>query len=55
MSEVLKTLAKTEARSQLDILRDVQTASADLVRLRAPARDAVDGADSDLIAPPIPI
>lgn len=43
MSEVLKTLAKTEARSQLDILRDVQTASADLVRLRAPARDAVDG------------
>ena len=43
MSEVLKTLAKTEARSQLDILRDVQTTSADLVRLRAPARDAVDG------------
>jgi hypothetical protein len=43
MSEVLKTLAKTEARSQLDILRDVQTASADLVRLRAPARDAIDG------------
>ena len=43
MSEVLRTLAKTEARSQLDILRDVQTASADLVRLRAPARDAVDG------------
>ena len=43
MAEVLKTLAKTEARSQLDILRDVQTASADLVRLRAPARDAVDG------------
>jgi len=43
MAEVLKTLAKTEARSQLDILRDVQTASSDLVRLRAPARDAVDG------------
>jgi hypothetical protein len=43
MSEVLKTLANTEARSQLDILRDVQTTSADLVRLRAPARDAVDG------------
>ena len=43
MAEVLTTLAKTEARSQLDILRDVQTASADLVRLRAPARDAVDG------------
>jgi hypothetical protein len=43
MSEVLKTLAKTETRSQLDILRDVQTTSADLVRLRAPARDAVDG------------
>lgn len=42
MAEVLKTLAKTEARSQLDILRDVQTASADLVRLRAPARDADD-------------
>jgi hypothetical protein len=43
MAEVLKILAKTEARSQLDILRDVQTASADLVRLRAPARDAADG------------
>jgi hypothetical protein len=43
MSEVLKTLAKTEARSQFDIMRDVQTTAADLVRLRAPARDAVDG------------
>jgi len=43
MAEVLQILAKTERRSQLDILRDVQTASADLVRLRAPARDAADG------------
>lgn len=43
MAEVLTTLEKTEARSQLDILRDVQTASADLVRLRAPSRDAADG------------
>jgi hypothetical protein len=43
MAEVLTTLARTEVRSELDVLRDVQTASADLVRLRAPARDAVDG------------
>lgn len=43
MAEVLATLEKAEARSQLDILRDVQTTSADLVRLRAPVRNAADG------------
>lgn len=43
MAEVLATLERAEARSQLDILRDVQTTAADMVRLRVPARDAADG------------
>jgi hypothetical protein len=43
ISEVLKIFEKTEARSQLDILRDVQTTSADLLRLRSSSRDAADG------------
>lgn len=43
MAEMLKTLAKNEERSQLDILRDLQAASVDLIRLRASARDAADG------------
>jgi hypothetical protein len=43
IAEVLKILEKTEARSQLDILRDVQTTSADLLRLRSSSRDATDG------------
>ena len=36
MAEVLETLADAEQRSQLDVLRDVQTTTADLIRVRAP-------------------
>ncbi len=43
MAEVLRTLADAEGRSQLDVLRDVQTTTADLVRVRAPSRDAENG------------
>ena len=43
MSEVLGTLAEVERRSQLDVLRDIQTTTADLVRVRAPSRDAENG------------
>ncbi|MER9124262.1 hypothetical protein NKH81_14360 [Mesorhizobium sp. M0959] len=43
VAEVLQTLANAEERSQLDVLRDVQTTSADLVRVRAPSRDAENG------------
>ncbi len=43
MSEVLGTLAAVERRSQLDVLRDIQTTTADLVRVRAPSRDAENG------------
>jgi len=37
MEEVLGTLATVEQRSQLDVLRDIQTTSADLIRVRAPS------------------
>jgi len=43
MSEVLRTLAEVEQRSQLDVLVDIQTTTADLVRVRAPSRDAENG------------
>ncbi|NNM60730.1 MAG: hypothetical protein HKM03_01015 [Steroidobacteraceae bacterium] len=43
MSEVLRTLEKVEARSQLDILRDLQAASSDLIRIRAPTGNTADG------------
>jgi hypothetical protein len=43
MSEVLHTLAKVERRSQLDVLRDIETTTADLVRVRAPRRDTENG------------
>jgi hypothetical protein len=43
MAEVLQTLEQVEARSQLDILRDLQAASSDLIRIRAPAGNAADG------------
>jgi hypothetical protein len=43
MVEVLRTLADVEGRSQLDVLRDVQTATADVIRVRAPSRDAENG------------
>jgi hypothetical protein len=43
MSEVLHTLAEAESRSQLDVLRDIETTTADLVRIRAPSRDTDNG------------
>lgn len=43
MAELLRVLEKVEARSQLDILRDLQAASSDLIRIRAPAGNAADG------------
>lgn len=43
MGEVLRALADAEGRSQLDVLRDIQTATADLIRVRASIRDAENG------------
>jgi hypothetical protein len=43
MSEVLHTLAEVERRSQLDVLRDIETTTADLVRVRAPRQDTENG------------
>lgn len=43
MAEVLETLADAEQRSQLDVLRDVQTTTADLIRVRAPSGNAENG------------
>lgn len=43
MGEVLRGLADAEGRSELDVLTDVQTTTADLIRVRAPSRDAESG------------
>jgi hypothetical protein len=43
MSEVLETLAAVERRSQSEVLRDIETTTADLVRVRAPRRDTENG------------
>jgi hypothetical protein len=43
MAEVLRGLADAEDRSELDVLTDVQTATADLIRVRTPGRDAENG------------
>jgi hypothetical protein len=43
IAEVLRTLADAEGRSQLEVLRDIQTTTADLIRVRAPSRDAENG------------
>lgn len=43
MEELLTTLANVEQRSQLDVLRDVLTTTSDLIRVRAPSREAEDG------------
>jgi len=40
MAEVLRTLSQAEDRPELEVLRDVQTVTADLVRVRAPSREA---------------
>ena len=43
MGEVLQTLALAERRSQLEILRDIMTTTADLVRIRAPSHSGENG------------
>jgi hypothetical protein len=43
VQEVLQTLSRVEQRSELDILRDLLTAAADLVRVRAPSMDGDSG------------
>jgi len=43
MAEVLRAVADAEGRSQADVMRDVQTTTADLIRVRAPSRNAEDG------------
>ncbi len=43
IGEVLATLEATEERSQLQIFGDLQTASADVIRLRVSDDDAADG------------
>ena len=43
MGEFLRTLALAEDRSELEVLRDVMTTTADLVRVRAPSYLGEDG------------
>jgi hypothetical protein len=43
MAEVLQTLASAEGRSELDVLLDVQTTTADLIRVRAASRETESG------------
>lgn len=43
MSELLGTLAQAEQRSELEVLRDVMTTTADLVRVRAQSHPAENG------------
>ena len=43
MAEVLRTLAESEGRSQIEVLSDVQTTTADLIRVRTLSREAEDG------------
>jgi hypothetical protein len=43
IAEVLQTLAKVEDRSELEILRDLQSATADLIRIRTPSDSSDNG------------
>jgi hypothetical protein len=43
IAEVLRAVADAEGRSQADVMRDVQTTTADLIRVRAPSRNAESG------------
>ncbi|MGF1641977.1 MAG: hypothetical protein ACFCUO_13605 [Rhodospirillales bacterium] len=43
MGELLQTLAMAERRSELEVLRDVMTTTADLVRVRAASHSAENG------------
>lgn len=44
LSEVLHTLAKVEDRSELEVMRDIQTTTCDLIRVRASNQQAEGGA-----------
>jgi hypothetical protein len=43
MGDVLRTLAQVEARPETEVLRDLATTGSDLIRIRAPSRDAASG------------
>ena len=43
ISELIHTVAEAESRSQLDVLRDVETAAADVIRVRASSQEAAAG------------
>jgi hypothetical protein len=43
MGELLRTLALAEQRSELDVLRDIQTTTSDLIRIRASSKDIESG------------
>ena len=43
MEELLSILAKVEQRSQLDVLRDIQMVSSDVIRVRAPGENTESG------------
>jgi len=43
VSETLRTLEKKEARSQLQIIRDIYTSAYDIIRIRNKSEDAQDG------------
>lgn len=43
MGEVLRTLRQVEGRPEAEILHDLLTTSSDLIRVRAPSRDAESG------------
>jgi hypothetical protein len=46
LAEILETLAETESRSELEIVRDLATAAADIVRVRVVSALASDGSVS---------
>jgi hypothetical protein len=46
LAEILETLAETESRSELEIVRDLATATADVVRVRVASALASDGSVS---------
>jgi hypothetical protein len=43
MSEVVRTLGRIECRPEAEIVQDLLTTSSDLIRVRAPSRDAESG------------
>jgi hypothetical protein len=43
MGDVLRMLAQVEGRPELEVLHDLMTTSSDLIRVRAPSRDAASG------------